>query len=159
MRCGAGTVGGATLVKVSTPENWKYLAKGFGEHGLTGPDIAHGVHSAFACQDGRKAYAVLVDDYEATDVDIFNITNPRQPRQIAEYDLAALFPQTLQPGLEEVFLHDMVVKTIGGRPSLFVLVPAVVTNAALQALGHFLHLPPKQPAATEPKAWPHPALR
>jgi hypothetical protein len=74
------------------------------------------VHSAFAWQDGRKAYAVLVDDYEATDVDIFNITNPREPRKIAEHNLAELYPQIVQPGLDEVFLHDMVVKRIGGRP-------------------------------------------
>jgi len=112
----AGTMGGATLVKVTDPRNWKYLSQGFGDHGLTGPDYAHEVHSAFAWQDGRKAYAVLVDDYEATDVDIFDITNPREPRLIAEHNLAELFPRILQPGLDEVFLHDMVVKTIGGRP-------------------------------------------
>lgn len=111
-----GTVGGATLVKVTDPRNWKYLSQGFGDHDLTGSDFAHEVHSAFAWQDGRRAYAVLVDDYEATDVDIFNITDPRRPRKIAEHDLAELFPQILQPGLEEVFLHDMIVKTIGDRP-------------------------------------------
>jgi len=110
-----GTVGGASLVKITDPRNPKYLAQGFGDHGLTGAAFAHEVHSAFVWQDGRKAYAVLVDDYEADDVDIFNITDPREPRKIAEYNLAEFFPQILQPGLEEVFLHDMVVKTIGDR--------------------------------------------
>ncbi len=111
-----GTVGGATMVKVTNPENPKYLAQGFGDRGLTGDAFAHEVHSAFIWQDGRKAYAVLVDDYEAEDVDIFNVTDPRNPRKIAEHNLAELFPQIVQPGLEEVFLHDMVVKNIGGRP-------------------------------------------
>ena len=50
-----------------------------------------------AWQDGLKAYAVLVDDEEGEDVDIFDITNPRRPVKIAEYDLDALFPQILQP--------------------------------------------------------------
>ena len=115
----AGTVGGATLVDVSNPRKWKYLAQGFGDEtppGVAGPDIAHQVHSAFAWQYRGKAYAVLVDDEEAADVDIFDITNPKRPTKVAEHDLAALFPQILQPELEEVFLHDMIVKKIDGRP-------------------------------------------
>ncbi len=68
-----------------------------------------------AWQDGLKAYAVLVDDEEGEDVDI---TNPRRPVKIAEYDLDALFPQILQPDqptLTEVFFHDVTVKRIEGR--------------------------------------------
>jgi len=71
-----------------------------------------------AWQDGLKAYAVLVDDEEGEDVDIFDITNPRRPVKIAEYDLDALFPQILQPDqptLTEVFFHDVTVKRIEGR--------------------------------------------
>ncbi|MDQ3104272.1 MAG: hypothetical protein M3Q87_03470 [Actinomycetota bacterium] len=111
-----GTVGGATLVDVTDPRDSEFLAEGFGDHGLTGDAFAHEVHSAFLWQDGRKAYAVLVDDYEADDVDIFNVTDPRSPRKIAEHNLAELFPQIVQAGLDEVFLHDMVVKRIGDRP-------------------------------------------
>ena len=111
-----GTVGGVTLVDVTHPRNWEYLAQGVGDRGLTGDAFAHEVHSAFVWEDGRRAYAVIVDDYEATDVDILNITNPRRPKLIAEHNLAELFPQILQPGLEEVFLHDMVVKNIGRCP-------------------------------------------
>ncbi len=117
----AGTVGGATLVDVTNPRQPEVLAEGFGDFdppGAGGEGIAHQVHSAFVWQDGRKAFAVLVDDEEAADVDIFNITDPSNPRKIAEHNLAELFPQTLQPAipnLTEVFLHDMIVKEIDGR--------------------------------------------
>lgn len=116
-----GTVGGATLVDVSDPTAPVVLASGFGDldpEGGSGPGIAHQVHSAFAWQDGRKAYAVLVDDEEAADVDIFDITDPTAPAKIAEYDLAETFPQILQSepaNLREVFFHDADVKRIGGR--------------------------------------------
>ncbi|MEJ2856843.1 MULTISPECIES: hypothetical protein [unclassified Saccharothrix] len=115
------TAGGATLVDVTDPKRPNYLAKGFGDldpAGQNDPGIAHEVHSAFIWDVGDKAYAVLVDDEEQADVDVFDITDPRTPVKIAEYDLAEMFPQILQAGpdnLTEVFLHDMVVKPIGGR--------------------------------------------
>lgn len=122
--CGTSetTVGGATLVDVTDPANPKILAEGFGDFDTDGvpdeSDIAHTVHSAFAWQAGFRAYAVLVDNEEAEDVDIFDITNPRRPTKIAEHDLAALFPHILQPELPtltEVFFHDVIVKVIEGR--------------------------------------------
>ncbi len=116
------TVGGATLVNVTDPDNPRVLAAGFGDFDTDGvPDdtgIAHQVHSAFMWRDGLKTYAVLVDDEETADVDIFDISNPRSPVKIAEYDLAAMIPQILQPevpSLTEVFLHDAIVKRIDGR--------------------------------------------
>ena len=75
-------------------------------------------HSVFAWDAGAKAYAVIVDNEEGTDVDVMDITDPRKPFLTAEYDLDELFPQILQsaPGnLVESFLHDLVVKDIGGR--------------------------------------------
>jgi len=115
-------VGGATLVDVTDPARPRILAAGFGDLDTAGVpdegDVAHQVHSALAWQDGAKAYAVLVDDEEAQDVDMFDISNPRRPVKIAEYDLAALFPQILQPrqpDLTEVFFHDVTVKRISGR--------------------------------------------
>ena len=116
-----GTVGGATLVDVSDPTAPVVLANGFGDldpEGAAGPGIAHQVHSAFMWQDGKKAYAVLVDDEEGPDVDIFDITNPRAPVKIAEYDLDEQFPQILQAApdnLTEVFFHDVDVQRIRGR--------------------------------------------
>ena len=118
---GPGTVGGASLVDVTNPKTEQFLSQGFGDFdptGANGAGIAHQVHSAFAWDVGNKAYAVLVDDEEAADVDIFDITNPRNPQKIREYDLAKEFPQILQSApsnLTEVFFHDVIVKEIGGR--------------------------------------------
>ncbi len=109
-------VGGATLVDVSNPRNPRVLAPGFGEvdppdpENPDAPRIAHQTHSAFMWQHGDKAYAVLVDDEDAADVDIFDISNPRKPTLVAEYNLAERYPRILQEGLEQVFLHDMVVR-------------------------------------------------
>jgi len=112
-----GSVGGATLVDVSDPLNPEVLSAQFGDFDPPGvaDGVAHQVHSAFIWTAGRTAYAVLVDDEESADVDIFDITDPRNPVKVAEYDLAAMFPQILQPALEEVFFHDVVVKRMGGR--------------------------------------------
>jgi LVIVD repeat len=103
--CGATTpttVGGATLVDVSDPRNPEVLARGFGDRipdAFAGAGLAHAVHSAFLWTAGHKAYAVLVDDEESRDVDVFDVSDPRRPVKIAEYDLAAMFPQILQEGL------------------------------------------------------------
>jgi len=116
--CGApGTTGGVTMVDVTNPTAPVVLAAGFGDTDGTAPR-AHTVHSVFAWQDGPKAYATLVDNEDAADVDIFDVTDPRNPVMVAEYDLAARYPQILQPDvptLNQVFLHDLVVKKIKGR--------------------------------------------
>ncbi|MPY80206.1 MAG: hypothetical protein GEV04_17455 [Actinophytocola sp.] len=117
--CDAGAKeanGGMTLVDVSNPAKPKYLAQHAGDIGEDGK--ANEIHSIFLWQSGEKAYAVLVDDLEATDVDIMDITDPRNPTMVREYDLAKEFPQILQSApdnLTEVFLHDMIVKEIAGR--------------------------------------------
>jgi len=116
-----GTVGGATLVDVSNPRAPRVLANGFGDldpEGAGGPGIAHQVHSAFMWQAGNRAFAVLVDDEEGPDVDIFDITDPTAPVKVAEYDLDERFPQILQSApanLTEVFFHDVIVKRFGNR--------------------------------------------
>lgn len=112
-----GTVGGATLVDVSNPLQPEVLASGFGDLDPESavPGTAHQAHSGRMWQSKGKVYAVLVDDEEAADVDIFDITDPREPTMIAEYDLAAEFPQILQDGLDEVFLHDVTIHENKGR--------------------------------------------
>ncbi|HEX2127699.1 MAG TPA: PA domain-containing protein [Solirubrobacterales bacterium] len=112
--------GGMTLVDVTNPKTHKYLAEHVGDVQEDGS--TNEIHSVFIWDAGNKAYAVLVDNEEATDVDIMDISDPRNPTMVAEYDLAALFPQILQPdaGLDEVFHHDMVVKEIDGRQIMFV---------------------------------------
>jgi hypothetical protein len=68
-----------------------------------------------------KVYLVASDDEELHDVDIFDISNPRRPKPVAEYDMAAEFPQiaeTPTPYGNLVLNHDMVVKEIDGRQVL-----------------------------------------
>ena len=116
--CDPGTnVGGVSLYDVTNPAAPAALTLNYGDDSGTANKNAHETHSAFAWDAGDRAYAVLVDNQEAADVDIVDISNPKKPAFVAEYDLAALFPQILQKDvdLDEVFLHDMVVKQIDGR--------------------------------------------
>jgi hypothetical protein len=115
-----GAKGGISLIDVTDPKTEKFLAEGVGDFeptGVNGANIAHTVHSAFAWDVGNKAYVVLVDNEEGADVDIMDISDPRSPRLIAEYDLNKEFPQIIQPdlGTAESFFHDVVVKKIGTR--------------------------------------------
>lgn len=112
--------GGMNIYDVSTPAHPTPLAEGVGDSTVpgAGKKDAHEIHSVFAWDAGSKAYAVIVDNEEGTDVDIMDITDPKKAFLLAEYDLDEEFPQILQAApanLIEVFLHDMVVKEIGGR--------------------------------------------
>jgi hypothetical protein len=112
--------GGMNLYDVSNPKAPTPLAEGIGDTTANGQGkkTANETHSVFAWDAGEKAYAVIVDNEEGADVDIFDITNPRKAVLAAEYDLDQTFPQIRQDApenLNEVFLHDMVVKQIGGR--------------------------------------------
>jgi hypothetical protein len=110
--------GGMNIYDVTNPAMPTVLAQGFGDDQANNKkQSAHQTHSVFAWQEGTKAYAVMVDNEEAADIDIVDISDPVKPRIVAEYDLGTDAPQILQPGqdLDEVFLHDMIVKEIGGR--------------------------------------------
>jgi PA domain len=66
----------------------------------------------------RSAETGVVRARSSTDVDIVDISDPKKASLIAEYDLDQKFPQIHQAApanLVEVFLHDMVVKEIGGK--------------------------------------------
>ena len=113
------SVGGIGLIDVSNPKTHTVLAQGFGDVSGTSTK-AHTVHSAFAWQpNAQKAYAVLVDNEESADIDIADITDPRKPKIIAEYDLDAEYGVS-QPELGDgsSFLHDMVVTKINGRQTM-----------------------------------------
>ena len=131
--CGENGVGGFDLYDVSDPANPKILVQGAGDQSPDhDPDeafadttqnpaeVPNSAHSIFIWQDGGKAYAVIVDNTELSDVDIFDITNPRAPQFIADVDVVEL---GVDQGFDVVgnsangdaiFHHDMVVKEIGG---------------------------------------------
>ena len=112
--------GGMNIYDVTNPARPIPLVEGVGDSTVNGQGKknANEIHSVFAWDAGSKAYAVIVDNEEGKDVDILDITDPKKAKFIAEYDLDELFPQIRQAApsnLTEVFLHDMVVKEIGGR--------------------------------------------
>ena len=114
--CGKNGKGGVSLWDVTNPLNPRKLSEHFGDRAGISRGDANDIHSSFAWDTGDNAYVVIVDNFEFTDVDILDITNPKRPRLIREMNLAAEFPQITQaPPLVEIFLHDMVVKNINGN--------------------------------------------
>lgn len=112
--CGKNAKGGVSLFDVTDPLNPKKLSENFGDR-EPGSRDSNEIHSAFAWDAGDKAYVVVTDNEEATDVDIFDITNPHRPRLVAEYDLNDFAVNQPDLGLTDSFLHDMVVKEINGQ--------------------------------------------
>ena len=116
--------GGFDLYDVTDPRNPKTLVQVAGDFDsdndpATPADARpNDFHSVFVWQDGPRAYLVGVDNFETTDVDIFDITDPKNPEQIGDFELAELFPEIAEN--EEangalVQSHDMVVKKIGDK--------------------------------------------
>ena len=118
----AAAGGGFDLYDVTDPANPRTLVQAAGDRGREGSlsgsgPLANEYHSVFLWQAGGKAYAAGVDNVELHDVDIFDVSNPASPRPVGEYDLLELFP-SIEDGSangDEIFLHDMVVKEVGGR--------------------------------------------
>jgi hypothetical protein len=118
--------GGFDLYDVSDPANPKTLVQGAGDFGgegqMNGPGTkSKEYHSVFLWEDDGKVYLVASDNEELHDVDIFDVSNPRSPKAVAEYDMPALFPQILEdpaPNGNLVLNHDMIVKEIDGRDVL-----------------------------------------
>src|SRR3972149_2035948 len=114
-------VGGFSLYDVTNPASPVTLVENYGDfRTVGGVTRANQIHSAFAWQQVRKAYVVIVDDEELADVDIFDITDPRAPARIAEVGLAdwpdAQDGQSAGLGsFAASFLHDMVVKKVSGH--------------------------------------------
>ena len=118
----SGGKAGITLVDVTNPAAPKILAANVGDtvrpDGTTRPNATN-VHSAYVWAQDEKLYAVAVDNEENTDVDILDITDPRAPKLIAEYDLDERFKVAQKElGDSSSFLHDMVVTKIGGRQTM-----------------------------------------
>lgn len=123
-----GPGGGFDLYDVSNPADPKLLSRANGDYGpegtLEGSDrLANSAHSVFLWQDDGKAYAVLVDNEEQHDIDIFDVTNPRSVQPVTEFDLDEKFPQAVQDdqgqgNFQGNFSHDMVVKEINGTQTM-----------------------------------------
>jgi Ca2+-binding RTX toxin-like protein len=119
-----GGFGGFDLYDVSNPERPVPLVVTAGDrdadnNGTPEQVAPNAYHSVFVWQDGPRAFLVASDNPEQTDVDIFDITNPRAPVQVGDFDLDLTFPQILdgEQGFGNVVLHhDVVVKHIDGRP-------------------------------------------
>jgi hypothetical protein len=109
-------IGGFSLYDVTDPYNPVTLVENAGDvRTVSGVTRANQIHSAFAWQQDQKAYVVIVDDEELLDVDIFDITNPRNPVMVAEVGLphwsGAQNSQSAGIGnFRASFFHDVVVK-------------------------------------------------
>jgi hypothetical protein len=113
-QCGKNGKGGVSLYDVSNPSKPVKLSEHFGDRN---PGDTNEIHSAFAWDIGDRAYVVMTDNAEATDVDILDITNPKRPRLVADLNLNDYCGDLDQPeiGLSESSLHDMIVKQIDGE--------------------------------------------
>lgn len=106
-------VGGMSIYDVTDPLNIVPLAVGQGDTNGGALVRARQIHSVFAWQAGKQAFAIIVDNEEVTDVDIMEITDPTNPQHIAEVSILD-WPDAHSPlaNGESVFLHDMVVKKV-----------------------------------------------
>lgn len=109
-------VGGMSIYDVSDPTTILPLAIGKGDTNNGALPRARQIHSVFGWQAGKRAFAIIVDNEEITDVDIMEITDPTNPVHIAEVSILD-WPGAHAPlaNGESVFLHDMVVKQINGH--------------------------------------------
>jgi hypothetical protein len=114
--------GGFDLYDVTDPANPQVLVQGAGDTGREGTmsgsnPVGNSYHSVFLWKAGGKVYLVASDNLELHDVDIWDVTNPRSPKAVAEYDLLAKFPSIRDNSAngDLIFHHDVVVKEIGGR--------------------------------------------
>ena len=117
--CGKNGKAGVSLWDVTNPLHPRKLSEHFGDFTVEDqgnhPHHPNQTHSAFMWDAGDTAYLVAVDDMEATDVDIYDITDPKHPELVIEMDLNQYNVSQPEFGLTDSFLHDMVAKQIGGR--------------------------------------------
>lgn len=119
-----GGAGGVALYDVTDPLAPVTLSTGIGDRTATpyASGGAHPSHSAFAWQQGSRAYVVMVDNVEFGygDVDILDITDPRKPRHIADVGLTD-WPRANRLEIGQTggdarsYHHDVWVKKVGTR--------------------------------------------
>jgi hypothetical protein len=128
--CSKNGKGGVSLWNVTNPLKPVKLVDNMGDftggsstnpNDKNAPHIANEIHSAFAWQQGSRAFAVMVDNEQFPDVDILEITNPKKPVLVAETGIDD-WPGIQDPfgqwlgtgGFASTGLHDMVVKNVNG---------------------------------------------
>ncbi len=123
------TRGGFDLYDVSDPANPRTLVQvASDQHETSATDdtlIPNSYHSVFVWQDGPRAYLVASDNVEFNDVDIFDITDPRNPELIADLDPTFDLPEgeqivSLAALGGNLLHHDVVVKRIAGQMRMLV---------------------------------------
>ncbi len=121
--CGDDGLGGVTMWDVTNPAAPVVLSAHAGDTTIIDEDpnpAFNETHSVLGWTDGKKAYAVLVDNYETADVDILDITDPRKPVLVSETDLndfGVLQDESTPLGANS-FLHDVEVQKIGGTMTM-----------------------------------------
>ena len=110
-------VGGMTIFDVTNPLAPKKMVEGFGDFTNAGKSQrrANMIHSVLAWDAGDKAYAVSVDDIEATDIDIYDITDPSKPKLVSETGLPHWTTARSDGYGNTNFFHDMEVRQFGSR--------------------------------------------
>jgi hypothetical protein len=116
--CAEGGEGGVSLWDVTDPLNPVVLTAHAGDDDPGGlVSRFNQIHSAFGWQAGDRAFVVIVDNEETTDVDIFEITDPTVPEFIAELDLNEEFgvlQEDATPLGAASFFHDVTVRRVRG---------------------------------------------
>jgi hypothetical protein len=110
---------GFSLWDVTNPRAPVALVENFGDTN-NGAVPARQYHSVFIWQQAGKAYLVGSDDDEqaSTDIDIFDISNPRSPVLISETGLASWPAAHVNGYGSRSFNHDMTVEKIGNTWTL-----------------------------------------
>jgi hypothetical protein len=82
--------GGITIYDITDPTDPTRLVQAFGDFDIHG-NRANESHSAIAWDAGDDAYVAAIDNEELEDVDLFEITNPRNPVLLSETRLPGVF--------------------------------------------------------------------
>jgi hypothetical protein len=106
--------GGFAIYDVTNPATPTLLGAS-GDTGVRGP-LFNSSHSAFGWDTGPNAYVAIVDNQEFDDIDIFDITDPRNPRLIREtgIDDWPAAQDNLAYG-SQAFVHDLITRRVEGR--------------------------------------------
>ena len=94
--------GGITIWDITNPESPQLLVEAVGDFDVHG-DRANESHSAIAWDAGDNAYVAAIDNEELEDVDLFDITDPRNPVLLAETRLPGV---TVDAYGQEKTSHD-----------------------------------------------------